>query len=70
MTAGDVMKVGDLVRVLPGKENTYLIVSMEAHNRIGMPLPDCVMLSSEYGLVPMRKEYIEVLCESKTKNQN
>ena len=62
------MKVGDLVRVLPGKENTYLIVSMEARNRIGMPLPDCVMLSSEYGPVAMRKEFIEVLCESKTKN--
>jgi hypothetical protein len=59
------MKVGDLVRVLPGKENIYLILNMGAHNRIGMPLPDCVMLSTEYGPVAMRKEFIEVINESR-----
>ena len=57
------MKVGDLVKVLPGKENLYLIVSMEAHNRIGMPLPDCVMLSTEHGPVAMRKEFVRVVNE-------
>ena len=59
------MKVGDLVRVLPGKENTYLIVSMKTHDA-GPLLPECVMLSTPYGgTVAMNKEFIEVISESR-----
>jgi hypothetical protein len=59
------MKVGDLVTVAPLHEDIYLLVSVEAHDA-GFSLPDCVMLlHPSGGALPMDKEFVEVVSESR-----
>mgnify|MGYP005817411023 CR=1 FL=1 len=64
------MQVGDLVIFIPARKDNdaYVVTSNEAYDTYsGEPLPHCVMIAipEEGSIIPMAKEYLEVISASR-----